>query len=199
MPLPGAINRHLTGEFASGLCGSACSDCYSCLYFCYCGPCAVYTQRQRILEITGEPYIMCGGLWPCCGFQHPAPKACLAVEVVCCIGHAVAANRFLVQTRFNKKNTGCEDCLRIFNICVSCDFFLLRLCGLCSKEEEMLVKASICIPVCAHCQNDDVISQMAKNRSYIAPKQEVIGELPKHFERAGIRVEAAPVQQPLLQ
>ena len=199
MPLPGAINRHLTGSFDHGLCASPCLDPFECCFAFACFPWAVVTQRRRILEITGEPYIMCSGLWPCCGFEKPKPLLCLFVEGLCCPAHALAANRFLIQTRFNKKNTGCENFLRIGNLCVACQCCLPRVFGCCSKEKEMLMKSATCIPICAHCQNALVISQVSKSRAYIAPKQEVIAELPDHFAQAGIRLEYAPVQQPLLQ
>ncbi|CAJ1357698.1 unnamed protein product [Effrenium voratum] len=38
-------------------------------------------------------------------------RSCLCLEVCCCPGLAMTGNRFMVQTRFDKENTPCDDCI----------------------------------------------------------------------------------------
>lgn len=199
MPLPKEIDRHLKGEFKHGLCGSIARSPLSCLSFHFCTPCALFTQRRQILGIAGEPYVMCGGLWPCCGFQSPIPDVCLVCEVCMCPGAALAGNRFLVQTRLDLKNTTVDNCLRVFQCCVTCEFACLRLCCECSQERENLVKSGVCVCPTTHCQNSAALRDFERGSGdYKGPPSSLLKVLPNHFFNAGVSPAIPPIQmQPL--
>ena len=205
MPLPKAVDRHLTGEFHDGLCGSMTNNCMECCFFTYLPPCAVYVQRQRLLKLTREPYVCCAGLWPACGFDRPRAEMWMIAEMYLCLGIAFAGNRFMVQTRLNRKNTSCDDCLRCTHICTHLQFMLCckPICG-CTREQESLFKAHSCTLVCSHCQNateirliEDAMTRgdLLVGGGLVIPPQGVIEELPNHFAQVGIRLAQAPVQQ----
>lgn len=196
MPLTTDVEQHLTGHFNHGPISSVCANPGACCFFYCCTPCSIHAQRKDILAITGEPYVCCGGTWPCCGFDKPrSSSACLIAEVCCMPGMALAANHFLVQTRFNKRNSSLDNCCKIGNVCVTCDFCILRLCCNCSKEAENLVKGATCICPCAHCQNADAISEFKSGKiEYRGPPAALINELPNHFTTVGRGPAVAPVQ-----
>jgi hypothetical protein len=199
MPLPSEIERHLTGEFSHGCCMSMARNFGSCLCFVCFEPCALSAQRRAILDVTGEPYVCCGGTWPCCGFDKPRSRMCLALEVCFCPSMALGANRFLVQTRLNKRNAWIDDVCKVGNLCVSCEFCLLKWCCGCTNEQKNLVKAATCIMPCAHCQNADALSEFRSGAiEYKGPPEGLYNELPKHFSKLGKVPIPAPVQmQPI--
>merc|ERR1711971_580818 len=45
---------------------------------------------------------------------------CLSCEACCCTGPMVARNRYLIQTRFGRVNTDCDNCLISFTACLQC-------------------------------------------------------------------------------
>lgn len=192
MVLPQDIDDVLTGEFEKGACASSCCTlgCWGMLCF---QPCVIAFQRQRILSITGEPYICFGGTWPFCGFDQPTNEFCLVLEVVCCAAKAQAANRFYVQTRFNKKNTGCDNCLRIFHCCPTIECAVARLCCDIPKEKEYLYKAGYVTHPCGHCQQEVELDRL-RTVPYSAPPVAVIEKLPEHFSKAGVHLAEAPRQ-----
>lgn len=96
-------------------CHSPGTFCCSCI----CAPCKTCTQRHEILDVISEQYVCCGGLCPCCCFKEPMDKNCIYLEVCCCPTMALVGNRFLIQSRFLKKNDPCDNCL-ISMACV-CD------------------------------------------------------------------------------
>eukprot|EP00443_Scrippsiella_acuminata_P008627 CAMPEP_0115201832 /NCGR_PEP_ID=MMETSP0270-20121206/17824_1 /TAXON_ID=71861 /ORGANISM="Scrippsiella trochoidea, Strain CCMP3099" /LENGTH=512 /DNA_ID=CAMNT_0002615247 /DNA_START=28 /DNA_END=1568 /DNA_ORIENTATION=- len=111
MPLKQQVVDQLSGEWQVGLCEAPCSAPLSFCYGCLCSCCMAAQQRQQILDVIGEPYVCCGGMFPCCGLDSPQDSSCAWVEACCCPGLAVAANRFLIQTRFDRQNTACDDCI----------------------------------------------------------------------------------------
>ena len=200
MPLPESIERHLTGEFKHAQLSSWCSVPGECCFFCCCPNCAIYAQRKRMLDITGEPYVCCAGVWPCCGFEQPRDDVCLIAEACCCASMAMAGNRFMMQTRFNKRNSGCVDsCGKICHICVACECCIARICCDCSKEREDILKSASCVCTNGHCQNSSELDYIQEqNIAYGGPPRGVIQELPRHFQHAGITIQppvvAAPAQ-----
>ena len=198
MPLPNSIERHLTGEFKKGQLGACCSVPGECCYFFCCPNCAVYSQRRRLLDITREPYVCCAGTWPCCGFEKPKDDGCLIVEACCLPGMTIAGNRFMMQTRFNKRNSGCVDsCGKICHICVACECCIARICCECSKEREDILKSASCVCQNAHCQNAAELDLIERQKTpYGGPQRGVIQELPVHFENAGISVQPVAVTAP---
>jgi len=111
MPLKQEVVDQLSGEWQVGLCEAPCSAPLSFCYGCLCPCCMAAQQRQQILDVIGEPYVCCGGMFPCCGLDSPQDSSCAWLEACCCTGLAVAANRFLIQTRFDRQNTACDDCI----------------------------------------------------------------------------------------
>lgn len=192
MVLPKDVDDVLTGEFTNDACSSSCCKLDCCFYVC-CPAIAVCQQRKRILEISGEPYICCGGTFPFCGFDKPANDICLIGEVYCCLAPAGAANRFYFQTRFNKKNTGCDDFLRICHCCLTIECAIARFCCDIPKEKEYLCKAGACTHPCGHCQQAEELKSI-RNTPYTAPPVAVIGLLPNHFSNAGVHLAEAPRQ-----
>jgi hypothetical protein len=187
MPLPNNIERHLTGEFKHGQLNAWCSVPGECCFFCCCTPCAIYAQRKRMLDITKEPYVCCAGVWPCCGFERPRDECCLVAEACCLPSLAIAGNRFMMQTRFNKKNSGCVDSLgKICHICVACECCVARICCECSQEREDIMKSAACVCTNSHCQNASELDNIDVTVSYAGPPRGVVQELPVHFFNAGV-------------
>jgi len=75
-------------------------------------------QRLKILDVIGEPYVCCGGMFPCGPLGEPQDRTCVWAEACCCPGLALGANRFLIQTRFDRENTPCDDCI-LWTICLA--------------------------------------------------------------------------------
>lgn len=196
MPLPSDLERHITGEFTYGSLQSLCVSPCQCVFFCFLTPCAIFAQRRRLLAITKEPYVCCAGTRPFCGFQKERSDCWLIAEV-CLFPHlALAGNRFMVQTRFNKRNSGLDNVLKIFHCCVSFEFCLARICCTCSTERENICKSAECVGPCSFCQNAAEIDTMVSNGEvYSHPPYGVIMELPVHFQNAGFHDDSAPTQQ----
>lgn len=90
------------------------SSLRSSISFCYglwCSCCMVATQRMDILEVIGEPYLCCGGMFSCQPLSDEWDLSCVWCEAFCCCACALAANRFLMQTRFNLQNSNCDNCM----------------------------------------------------------------------------------------
>jgi hypothetical protein len=105
----------------------------------------------------------------------------------------------MVQTRFNKKNAGLDNILKIFQVVVAVGCTVARLCFVCSTERENIVKAACCVCPTTYCQNAaEMDSMLMQGVVYSAPPTGVVGELPVHFENAGIRVANAPVQHQMV-
>merc|ERR1740130_969665 len=122
----GEVAETLTGVWRIGLCEAPCKAPGSCCYACWCPCCMVRSQRKEILEITGEKYICCGGLYAdcCCAScctvlktQQESPDPCLCLESFCCTSLGIVGNRYMIQTRFDRANTGWDDCM-IMMLCV---------------------------------------------------------------------------------
>ena len=97
------------GQWQTSLSGACCEAPSTCL----CGailPCIVAAnQRLEILEIIREPYVCCAGMNPC--LTSVCNPKCAYVEGCCCPTFAVLGNRYLIQTRFDRANTCCDDAL----------------------------------------------------------------------------------------
>lgn len=111
MPVKQEIKDNLTGQWQIGLFEAPCKAPVPCLYGCLCSCCSAAQQRNEILDIIGEPYICCGGLFPCGPLGEPQDRQCAWVEACCCTGLAVGANRYYIQTRMDRVNTPCDDCI----------------------------------------------------------------------------------------
>eukprot|EP00928_Gymnodinium_smaydae_P072576 TRINITY_DN55916_c0_g1_i1.p2 TRINITY_DN55916_c0_g1~~TRINITY_DN55916_c0_g1_i1.p2 ORF type:complete len:204 (+),score=32.50 TRINITY_DN55916_c0_g1_i1:80-691(+) len=122
-----------------------------------CACCFAYKQRQDILEYTAEPYVCCGGLCPCGPLGDPCSKdrvpACLCLEVTCCPFMSVAANRYMLQTRFYVKNDPCDDCILCFQAALNCVALGLEISGQKRETAEQ-------VKVFADCVNCSVMACM---------------------------------------
>jgi len=110
-------------------------------WFCYgawCPWCFTYQQRNQVLQMTGEPYVCCGGICPCGPLGEPQSEGMkpwlLCLEVCCCPMLAVAGNRYALQTRLWRQNDPCDDCVLALQVCLSCCALLLAIAG--TDEED---------------------------------------------------------------
>lgn len=137
------ITQRLSGKWKSGLFFAPCSlPCGPCcfVYGCCCMPIAAMHQRAQVLEVTGEEYHCFGGLFPTLTRtmrlqgKDRDPACCLCVEGVCCPGLSIYANRFLVQTRFNKESECIDSTLDTGSAACSCCACCTGYCLLCGAK-----------------------------------------------------------------
>lgn len=180
MPVKKEAAQALTGQWSIGLFEAPCKNpgCFCAGYCCLC--CAAYKQREELLQITGEPYVCCAGMFPCGPLGKPQDQNCLICESFCCPSLAVAANRFMVQTRFDKQNTPCDDYIIIFTCIFSWAVFIGR-CILGDMIPEELENIADCLVMivngCMHAQQDYEIKEIQKS-GYQGPPQAVLNSLP---------------------
>jgi len=100
-----------------------CGTCFEvpdkwCLAF-FCPPCVAFKQRIEVLDNNMDSYVCCGGMYgDCCKFvSDPCPTCCLGIESCICFWCAISANRFLIQNKYDVRNTCCEECL-IWTACI---------------------------------------------------------------------------------
>ena len=124
------------------------------------------------------------------------PRGCALCEAALCPHIAMAANRFYVQTRFGLKNSGCVSCFKCFHCCVSVPVSCGRHCCEISMETENLLKSAVCELPASHCMNSVEIREYEfGNKEYAGPSAGVVGELPRHFSKIGVKAAAnQPVQ-----
>ena len=79
MPVPHAIERHLTGEFKHGTVGACCNAPCACLLYCFAPNCMVCIQRKRLLRLTGEQYVRLYNYPHNLSFRFVAPEFGLVV------------------------------------------------------------------------------------------------------------------------
>eukprot|EP00747_Dinoflagellata_sp_TGD_P161939 gnl/TRDRNA2_/TRDRNA2_178989_c0_seq1.p1 gnl/TRDRNA2_/TRDRNA2_178989_c0~~gnl/TRDRNA2_/TRDRNA2_178989_c0_seq1.p1 ORF type:complete len:212 (+),score=48.33 gnl/TRDRNA2_/TRDRNA2_178989_c0_seq1:132-767(+) len=155
-----------------------------CCYGCFCPCCFAFQQRNEILDITGEPYVCCGGICPCGPFGKPQKEddkpVCLCMEVTCCTSFAVAGNRFMIQTRFMKENDACDDCIILFANCLSCFATILAITGVMDDD------ATDCMVALADCVNCSVMGCMLSQQQVELEKvkEEGYGGIPDSVLRA---------------
>jgi len=118
MPIKQEVVEQLTGKWQIGLFEAPIKAPHWCLAGCCCCCCMVGKQRGDILEVIGEPYVCCGGMFPCGPLSEPQDQNCMWAEAFCCTSCAISANRFLIQTRFDRENTCCDDCI-LWTVCLA--------------------------------------------------------------------------------
>lgn len=196
MPIKEQVTQSFTGEWQIGLFETPCKAPVNFCLGCVCTCCMAGKQRGDILDITGEPYICCGGLCPCGPLGEPQDRNCMWLEACCCTGMAISGNRFLIQTRFDRRNTACDDCL-LWSVCIAswCVCLSKMFCDdLIPEEVENCVDCLIMIvDGCMLGQQQREIEYIQKT-GYNGPPQHVLSALtPKQqgFMMAG----KPPVQQ----
>lgn len=163
-------------------CKSPCTWCYGCC----CPCCFAHQQREKLLDITGEPYICCAGLYPCSCCNQPCEsrQPYLFCETCCCTSQSILANRFMLQTRFDIRNDSCDDTLLSVVACLNCVAILVECFG--SEEagngcRQLIdcVNASVC--ACMLTQQDielKNIEESLKQSPYQGIKPHIITAMP---------------------
>mmetsp|Transcript_70863 Transcript_70863/g.133945 ORF Transcript_70863/g.133945 Transcript_70863/m.133945 type:complete len:198 (-) Transcript_70863:123-716(-) len=111
MPVKQVISENLTGQWQIGLFEAPCKAPLEFCFGCCCTCCMAGKQRLDLLDVTGEPYVCCAGMFPCGPLGDPQDRNCAWAEACCCTGCAIAGNRFMIQTRFDRVNTACDECI----------------------------------------------------------------------------------------
>lgn len=178
MPVRREVAAACTGRWKHEMFAAPTKAPHQCLYGCCCICCASYQQRIELLDFTGEPYICCAGLCPCGPLGEPQERSCLFLEACCCPGMALSGNRFFIQTRFDRENTACDDCI----ITCSCLFYFAVQCAQCfcdvPPELEFLADCVVMtVDGCMHAQQHLELQEIKKN-GYAGPPPAVLAALP---------------------
>jgi len=134
MPLKQEVAEQLTGQWQVGLFEAPCKAPLPCLLGCCCMCCMAGKQRLEIIDVLGEDYVCCGGMFPCGPLGNPQDRNCAWAEACCCTGLAIAGNRFLIQTRLDRQNTACDDCI-LWVTCLAPLVLCICQCAGCDVPE----------------------------------------------------------------
>lgn len=179
MPVTEEVNNVLGGEFEVPMLEAPCKEPGQFCFGCFCPCCAAYRQREQLLEITGEDYHCCGGAFPFCGLNQPQEKVpCLCLESWCCTWLAISSNRYMVQTRFGKRNTPYDEFILWFTVVASW-VVAITSCFIDLPEEIHYAKEVLISVVqgCMHAQNQHEIEKI-KNAGYHKPAPAVLQAFP---------------------
>jgi len=167
-----------TGKWKVGLFQAPCAAPLPFLYGCCCTCCAAYQQRVELLDLTGEPYVCCAGMCPCGPLGDPQDRGCLIIEACCCPGLALSGNRFMVQTRFDRENTPCDDYILVFTCLFVYLIEIVRCFCDIPDELDMLADCLIMsVNGCMHAQQDIEIKDI-KRSGYTGPPRSIVAALP---------------------
>jgi len=126
------LSNVLQGEWRMDMMSAPCqSPCNFCYGLC-CPCCFAHQQRGKILDITGEDYVCCGGASLCCNTPCGSREPCMCLEACCCTHVAIMGNRFMMQTRFDIRNDTCDDTLLGITACIN---ILADCAGMCSDRD----------------------------------------------------------------
>mmetsp|Transcript_10374 Transcript_10374/g.20873 ORF Transcript_10374/g.20873 Transcript_10374/m.20873 type:complete len:211 (-) Transcript_10374:295-927(-) len=178
------LNAKLEGTWAVQMLQAPCQSPLWCCsgFFCPCAAAAL--QRHRILDITGEPYVCCGGSCLCCTQACSTREPWLCMEACCCTSPAILANRFMIQTRFNVQNDPCDNqmlacvaCLNVAADCAAC--FMDKDSAENIQHLEHLINACVCSCMIAqHSAELDRVQELYKGRAFEGPPDAVFQSLP---------------------
>lgn len=186
------LNGVLRGTWQAELSAAPCQDPLACCCGFWC-PCpAAHHQRNKILDLTGEPYVCCGGGCVCCEAPCESREPWLCLETCCCTSPAILANRFMIQTRFDIQNDPCDETILSITACIN----MLAACAeICMDREsaqhlEHLVHLiNACVCSCMIAQQEIQLratEQAFQAQPYTGPPEYVFVVLP-------------PVQQNMVQ
>eukprot|EP00929_Paragymnodinium_shiwhaense_P102152 TRINITY_DN65337_c0_g2_i1.p1 TRINITY_DN65337_c0_g2~~TRINITY_DN65337_c0_g2_i1.p1 ORF type:complete len:212 (+),score=43.95 TRINITY_DN65337_c0_g2_i1:127-762(+) len=188
MPVKQEINDYLSNKWAIDMLHAPVQAPVLCIKGCIFPCCFAYQQRKEILAVTGEPYLCCGGTCPCGPCGKPCPEdqvpMWLGLEACCCPFQAVTANRYMLQTRFERMNDPCDDMLLAYAAMLAC-VALFAECFM-DKEEADAIKAlsdvvncTVCACMLAQQQTElDVIREEVSSSGYKGPSATVMRVLP---------------------
>eukprot|EP00933_Yihiella_yeosuensis_P057925 TRINITY_DN5804_c0_g1_i1.p1 TRINITY_DN5804_c0_g1~~TRINITY_DN5804_c0_g1_i1.p1 ORF type:complete len:251 (-),score=50.36 TRINITY_DN5804_c0_g1_i1:513-1265(-) len=178
MPVKQEVSQAFTGHWKVGLFQAPCYSPHCCVFGCCCICCAACKQRTELLDLTGEPYVCCAGLFPCGPLGDPQDRMCLGLEVCCCPGLALNANRWMVQTRFDRENTFCDDCLICFTCLCSWGVMIARCFVDVPEELEMAADCLVMsVQGCMHAQQQIEIEEVKKT-GYQGMNANILGHMP---------------------
>jgi len=199
MPLNEELNHIVSGQFMIPLEQAPCKAPVPFCFGCFCPCCAAYTQREKLLELTGEEYICCGGACAMGPLGEPQPKMpCLLLESCCCTWMAISANRYMVQTRFGRRNGPCDDFIIMFTVCFANAISILSCFFDIPQELAMLSDMLVCtVQGCMHAQNEHEIKKI-QEEGYQKPSQQVILALPP-VQQQMIKKCSPPLNEPVVQ
>eukprot|EP00437_Effrenium_voratum_P050463 CAMPEP_0181531500 /NCGR_PEP_ID=MMETSP1110-20121109/72135_1 /TAXON_ID=174948 /ORGANISM="Symbiodinium sp., Strain CCMP421" /LENGTH=237 /DNA_ID=CAMNT_0023662577 /DNA_START=28 /DNA_END=740 /DNA_ORIENTATION=- len=192
MPVKQELTQACQGHWKTEMFQAPCQAPLSFCYGCCCIPCAAYQQRSELLDLTGEPYICCVAVGSVAAdfLSEPQDRTCLCAEVCCCPGLAVSGNRFMVQTRFDKENTACDDCI-ITGTCLFVWIVDIARCFIDIPREIDLLADCVVLSVtgCMHAQQQIEIDDIKKN-GYQGMPPLIMNSLPPAqqmmFQKVGI-------------
>eukprot|EP00927_Polykrikos_kofoidii_P014173 TRINITY_DN16191_c0_g1_i1.p1 TRINITY_DN16191_c0_g1~~TRINITY_DN16191_c0_g1_i1.p1 ORF type:complete len:203 (-),score=36.19 TRINITY_DN16191_c0_g1_i1:125-733(-) len=179
MPLKSEVSDNLTGEWKAGLFESPCKNPSWFCFGCCCTCCATALQRHEILDVVGEPYVCCGGMCPCGPLGEEQDRNCAWLEACCCTGMAIAANRMYVQTRFDRRNTACDDCI-LWTTCIIsfCVCLASIVCELPDGVQECVDCMIMTVDGCMIAQHKIELDFIKSSGGYHLPSTRVINALP---------------------
>lgn len=149
MPVQDAeVAKLLTNEWQVGLFQTCCQDPKTVVFSCMCAPCAAYSQRKDLMELTREPYVFAGGMLGCGCCSKPCSDKWLCFEALCCLQFAISGNRFIIQTRFDRRNTCYDSLIIVFTSVTACISSYLIACCADAKQYEGL-EHCVDVLVCA--------------------------------------------------
>lgn len=186
MPMKPQVNGVLTGQWEVEMMKTPCEKPMTCCYGFFCPCCFAYQQREKLLDITREPYVCCAGLCPCgpCGEPCDSRNPWLCLETCCCTNTAIIGNRYMLQTRFNIQNDPCDETLLGIIACLNCLSIIISIFGDRKTAESVeqlteCINASVC--ACMLTQQDiqlNAIEANCANRPYIKMPGHVLVALP---------------------
>merc|ERR1711998_247452 len=171
-------------EWKTSMLNAPCADpCYFC-YGCLCPWCAVYQQRDAMIEASPhKKYVCCMGY--CCLTMELPKIPCLCCEVCCCLGLAASFNRIHVMQKFRIKVDPCDECI----ICCSNVMQILACLAqfVCEPEQaEMLQNiADLVFYIVLGCMNTQVYHEIKEGEGGVWPAA----------SRSGMRGEKQPMMR----
>lgn len=144
----------------------------------------MYQQRNQILDITGEPYVCCGGTNLCCRQPCESREPWLCLEACCCTTPGILSNRFMIQTRFQIRNDACDESIIACVACLDCmadlaACFADRETAEHIKHLEHCVNAVVCACMLAQQGKElERIEEELAQQPYQGPPEFVILQLP---------------------
>jgi len=204
MPLKPEINAVLSGRWQVDMMSTPSQSPMTCCYGFWCPCCFAYQQREKLLEITGEPYICCAGMCACgpCGKPCESKSPWLFLETCCCTNNAIMANRFMLQTRFDIQNDPCDEKLLAITACLNCICIIITMFsserGSTDGCEAIMdcINASVC--ACMLTQQDiqiKAIEETIATQPYAGMSQQILCALPPQQQQMMGFAQIAPSGQ----
>ena len=189
------VAKLLTNNWQIGLFSTCFTEPLTFLYSCFCTPCMAYTQRKDLLQMTREPYVCAGGMFPCGPCAKPCSDKWLFVEVCCCPQFAVSGNRFMIQTRYDRRNTYCDDFIIIFTVVTAClaACFSILTSGKKAEGFENFAEILVCSVNGCMLTQQDVEIRYLKTIAYNGAPAFIIQILPPEVQK--VVIVRAPDQQ----